>query len=416
MLDFALLSGNTAPSLAINFLTGALDPRVTLTRASTGWAFNSAGTLASATTNTARFDYDPTALTLNGLLLEGASTNGIRNNSMTGAVVSGALPTNWAQSNTTGLTASVIAVGTDHGIPYIDVRVNGTTATGTTNNILFEGSAQVAAVQSGVWSSSVYLSLTSGSLTNVSAIKNFMQPLNNVGGSLTQSSASPTVTNAALASQRSVLTYTLPDATTAFLRSYVQVVFSAAPVAVDLTLRIGAPQLEPSAFATSPILTTTVAVTRAAEVLSARLPSTPGNGASMVVETMPRSVAQTVFAQIDDGSDANSLKLSSPTGSNYGYTSTVASVAIANSTITGTPAVGTALKFGISSSAASRLGVCLNGGAVTVDTTAGSFPPGMTTLRPGRLQAATTGENSWCRALRFWPRAISDSELQNATR
>lgn len=416
MLDFALLSGNTAPSLALNFLTGALDPRVTLTRASTGWAFNSAGTLASATTNTARFDYDPTALTLNGLLLEGASTNSIRNNSMTGAVVSGALPTNWAQSNTTGLTASVIAVGTDHGIPYIDVRVNGTTATGTTNNFVIETATQIAALQNDVWTSSVYLALTSGSLTNISAVKNFIQPLTNVGGSLTTASTSVTVTNASLASQRCVVTETLPDASTAFVRNFVQITSAAAPVAIDITLRIGAPQLEKAAFATSPILTTTVAVTRAAEVLSARLPSTPGNGASMVVETMPRSVAQTVFAQVDDGSDANSLKLSSPTGSNYGYTSTVSSVAIANSTITGAPAVGTALKFGISSSAASRLGVCLNGGAVTVDTTAGSFPPGMTTLRPGRLQAATTGENSWCRALRFWPRAISDSELQNATR
>jgi hypothetical protein len=63
------------PSLDLNFLTGILDSRVTFTRASAGWAFNSSGVLTSHATNTPRFDYDPTTLLIKGLLIEAAATN-----------------------------------------------------------------------------------------------------------------------------------------------------------------------------------------------------------------------------------------------------------------------------------------------------------------------------------------------------
>lgn len=47
----------------------------TFTRASTAYYTNSSGLLASAAINALRFDYDPVALTSKGILLEGASTN-----------------------------------------------------------------------------------------------------------------------------------------------------------------------------------------------------------------------------------------------------------------------------------------------------------------------------------------------------
>lgn len=61
--------------LDFNFLSGALDGRMTFTRASAGWAYNSSGVLTSYTTNTPRFDYDPITLAAKGLLLEEARTN-----------------------------------------------------------------------------------------------------------------------------------------------------------------------------------------------------------------------------------------------------------------------------------------------------------------------------------------------------
>lgn len=57
------------PTLDYNYVsTMALGGLETFTRASTGWYFNSAGTLTSAATDAARFDYDPTTARTNLIL------------------------------------------------------------------------------------------------------------------------------------------------------------------------------------------------------------------------------------------------------------------------------------------------------------------------------------------------------------
>jgi hypothetical protein len=69
------ISGMLRPRLNLNFLEGGLDPRITFTRASSGTHFNNTGLLVAASTNVARFDYDPVTLAPKGLLVEESRTN-----------------------------------------------------------------------------------------------------------------------------------------------------------------------------------------------------------------------------------------------------------------------------------------------------------------------------------------------------
>lgn len=72
------------PTWSLDFTTGSLPAGATLTRSGTAPYYNSAGTLTFAPTNTARFDYDPVALTTKGLLYENVIGTNFYLNSNTG--------------------------------------------------------------------------------------------------------------------------------------------------------------------------------------------------------------------------------------------------------------------------------------------------------------------------------------------
>jgi len=64
------------PRMALDFTTGVLDPRVTITRAlDTATRVNSSGFVEIVTANLPRFDYSPTTLSPKGLLIEESRTN-----------------------------------------------------------------------------------------------------------------------------------------------------------------------------------------------------------------------------------------------------------------------------------------------------------------------------------------------------
>jgi len=218
-----------------------------------------------------RFDYNPSTLQPRGLLIEEQRTNSIRNNTMQGAVAGtpGTAPTNWTITTTNAeLVSSVIGTGTESGITYIDIRINGTMTASRDLDIGIETANFIAALTGQAWTESIYLRQVGGSQTNISAI--YLQANTYTAAVAYVNSpwfAAQTVTTAALATQRFSASGTLSGATIAFIQPLIKV-RTAASGAVDFTLRIGLPQLELGAFATSVIPTTTTALTRNADVAS----------------------------------------------------------------------------------------------------------------------------------------------------
>jgi hypothetical protein len=265
------------PSLDLRFadnksLTDAVTGAslVTFTRASSGTFVDSAGVLQTAATDVPRFDHNPTTGESLGLLVEEQRTNSIRNNTMVGAVAGtpGTVPTNWAITSTgNGLTREILGTGAENGITYIDVKISGTTTANVLFQVIPEPSTGVAALTAQTWTTSAYLSVAGGSLPG-SLDWTWLE--RDSGGSLVTSSTvslgSPTT--AALRIQRYSNTRLLSGgASVAFVQFRIDRLI-ASGTTVDFTLRIGLPQLEQGAFATSVIPTSTTAVTRSADVAS----------------------------------------------------------------------------------------------------------------------------------------------------
>jgi hypothetical protein len=226
----------------------------------------------TSTINSApRFDHNPQTGESLGLLVEEARTNSIRNNTMVGAVAGtpGSTPTNWAASTTNAeLTSQIIGVGSESGISYIDIKISGTVTASRSFDLNFEQVGSIAALSGQVWTQSVYLRQVGGSQSNIAAI--YLQA-NTYTAAIayltTPWLTAVTVGSGSLITQRFTAGNALTGATTAYIAPFLKI-STATTGAVDFTIRVGLPQLEQGAFATSPILTSTATVTRAADVAS----------------------------------------------------------------------------------------------------------------------------------------------------
>jgi hypothetical protein len=260
------------PDLILSFAnSGVLDPRITYTRASSATYFDYAGVLRTAASGVARFDHNPSTLAPLGFLIEEARTNSIRNNTMQGAVAGtpGTAPTNWtAPPAVTGLTWTIAGTGTDSGITYIDIRVAGTA--GATADVFVaspESTTGVAASNGQAWTNSMFVKIQAGSTANIDGIRLRLSERDSGGANLTDGRLVITPTGNSLISQRYAYTRANTNASTAYLLP--SLLFNVTNGAVvDITLRIGLPQLELGAFATSPILTSGAAATRLADSAS----------------------------------------------------------------------------------------------------------------------------------------------------
>jgi hypothetical protein len=401
---------------------------ITFTRASTATYFDSTGTLTTAETNAPRLDYNPSTLAAQGFLVEESRTNSIRNNTMQGAAAGtpGTLPTNWALTagSSNGITRTIVGTGTENGITYIDLQYAGTAVGASNISVVAEPNNQIAAVQNQVWTFTCFAKLVGGSFANTTFRGGFVNSYTAVGGfDANGSSASFNFpaggpTSAALNTQRYFYTATLASATTAFVNGGIFIAYNAGAV-LDFTLRIGLPQLELGAFATSVIPTTTTALTRAADVASVNTLSpwfnaTTGTIYAEFAVTQPVSGGNQFLARFSDNSYNNQMGdfvnstgftgLSTASGGVFDGTATTSVAVIAN----------TVTKFA-GSYAANDLASCKDGGAVATDATA-TIPSGMTRFDLGSdhigLNRVKAG---YLRRITYYPRKFSSAELQAIT-
>jgi hypothetical protein len=392
---------------------------VTFTRASTATYFNASGTLTTAATDTPRFDYDPVTLAAQGLLIEESRTNSIRNNTMVGAAAGtpGTLPTNWVVTGAGlgTLTQTVVGTGTANGINYVDIKIAGTTSTTGVVYACEPSTGGISASSGQTWTGSTYTALVAGSLTNISAINAVRLTGRTSGGAASADSSNSGDNKASLtaALQRFTSTITLADATTANLQPGLSVSFSSG-VAIDITLRIGLPQLEQGAFATSVIPTTTTALTRSADVASVNTLSPWYNSVEgtlfadvAIAYTVP-SGSFPLAATFTDGTVNNTIQLGYLTPTLASFEVAVGGVAQAGlfpSNVAVTRRTAGAYKV-------NDFAVSTNGGTVATDTL-GTIP----TVDRLRLGERVTGNNlnGYLRRITYYPRRLSNADLQTIT-
>jgi hypothetical protein len=411
---------NITPSLNLNFLgNNRLDPRITFTRASTTATYvDYDGNIKTATNNEPRFDHDPVTLAPLGFLIEEARTNSVRNNTMQGASVGtpGTMPTYWSSSNiANGISRDVTAIGVEDGINYIDIRIYGTANTTGNHAFTSESSTQVAAASGQGWSGSAYVKLVGGSLANV-VITNRTNGRDS-GGVLLESVGTLTLTptSAALRTQRAISSGTFTNASIAYATQQVVLAYNSGAV-VDVTIRIGLPQLEQGAFATSVIPTSNAAVTRAADVATINTLSpwfNPAEG-TLYAKYTTFSVSQVNgTVALSDGTNNNRMIIRATNAS-----SQTVFIGVNDNTTVWSGVLESALANIVTNTVfaykLNDIAWVRNGGTVGTDSSA--TIPVVNQLKLGVDGGGTFPLNGYLQRITYYPRRLTNSELQALTK
>lgn len=256
---------DAVPLVAFDFISSAPSSMAAWTPARGGVGgsgeatyFNGSGMLVNAAAGEWRIDHDPVTLQRRGLLLEPERTNYIANPNCVGAVAGtpGTPPSGWAIYPASGISVSVVGVGSESGINYVDLQFLGTaSASPFQTAVQPEAVTFPSAAQNEVWTQSFYLKLIAGSLSNAGFFRVLSQwdsGFNFLGEFWTQVILSNANSGVTLSSQR----YWGPNTLTASGVAYTNSQLYLMPVAgatINCTIRVGLPQLEKGGFVTSPM-------------------------------------------------------------------------------------------------------------------------------------------------------------------
>jgi len=390
---------------------------ITFTRASGGTYFDATGRLQTATNDVPRFDYNPSTLAAQGLLIEESRTNLLtRSEEFNDAA--------WTKTNSS-ITANAATspsgtVTADKLIEALDVNlVHQTTQSSVTIVSLgaYTASCYVKAdtrtrvrigfLVAGTSGVTADANLTAGTITAASAfgggsaVGSSIQAINNGWYRITVSG-----TGAAGTSGECRLELLDASGNRQYNGDGTSGLF------------IWGAQLEAGAFPTSYIPTTTTALTRAADVASVNTLSPWFNASTGTLFTesqqLPGQTAAVFprIAVIDDGSTNNSILnlWRSDTSRLYGAVrvGAVDQADVGTTGVTQTNVNKIGFAYATNDFAAS-----VNGGAPSTDTL-GAVPSGLTTLRIGR-SSGTDFLNGYLRRITYYPRRLSNAELQAIT-
>jgi hypothetical protein len=366
---------NITPSLNLNFLgNNRLDPRITFTRASTTATYvDYDGNIKTATNNEPRFDHDPVTLAPLGFLIEESRINlCIYSQDFT--------QTTWSASNSTKTT----------GISDPTGGVTAATITATSVN----GSVQNAAatvVSGTTYTVSIWLRRRTGTgAVGIRAVENINTPVTITS---TWARYSLTVTATQTVGRVGVYCSTIGDE-------------------VDFW----GGQLEAGAFATSYIPTTNAAVTRAADVATINTLSpwfNPAEG-TLYAKYTTFSVSQiNGTVALSDGTNNNRMIIRATNAS-----SQTVFIGVNDTTTVWGGILDSALANIVTNSVfaykLNDIAWVRNGGTVGTDSSANI--PVVNQLRLGVDGGGTFPLNGYLHRVTYYPRRLTDSELQALTK
>lgn len=395
------------PRLALDFTTGVLDPRVTVTRAlNTATRVNSSGVIETVNADLPRFDYNPVTLAPRGLLIEEARANLMLYSQNFADVI-------WTKG--AGASVSQNVVGPDN---LSNSAATLTALSGSGAHWLY----QLFAGSAAPYTHSVYAKAGTASWLGVSfgggadADGAFFNLANGTIGTVAFGSTA-TITNAGNGWYMCTITRTLAAANyfgalAIHTANNQSLTWSANGTE---TIFIYGDQVEAGAFATSYIPTTTTSLTRNADVVTMTGTNfsdwyNASEGAlSFEGSILADQGATTVdFSQISNGvSNSNIISLCM-----FGATATLFQVVNGTTQANidlGTLAVGSVFKMTGAYKLDSFAGA-INGGAAVTDVS-GSIPTGMTQIGLGnRLGGGYM--NGHARRFMYWPQRLTNAEIQ----
>jgi hypothetical protein len=389
------------PSLNLNLLSSVLDPRVTFSRASVATRFNSKGLLEVVPSGVARFDYDPITLACRGFLVEESRTNLL---TQSGAINTTVNPSIWSKGvNTTIANQSIAAPdGTLSAVSYTG------DGSGANEYVLQSVSLQANTT----YTISVWARIVSGSTPTAGNII-----------SASYNNGTTTIRAAVAYSGNISSTFTRFSVTFTNVTAGSYSMFFAVDQNTTAEIALWGAQLEAGSFPTSYIPTTSVQVTRSADV--ATMTGTNFSDwyrqdeGTFVVEgrtsiTYGGSNQFPFLLQADDGTNNNKIQiiqrvLSPYTDANYSVLSAGATQASFD-TNTNT----TTFKFAVAAKA-NDFAFAVGGSVVNTDTS-GVMPVGVNRLTPGSNGAAVNFLNGHIRKIIYYPTRCSNLELQALTR